>query len=66
MCGPVQEVQYVLDGRTPSILSFSALISSKLTDVLYQKVLKDKGIDQMIAEARETTVVETDAEHLRR
>lgn len=31
-----------------------------------QKVLKAKGIDQMIEEARESTAGETDAEHLRR
>lgn len=33
---------------------------------LYQKALKEKGIDQMITEARESTTPETDAEHLRR
>lgn len=32
----------------------------------YQKALKDKGIDTMLAEAREGTVHETDAEHLKR
>lgn len=31
-----------------------------------QKALKEKGIDKMIAEARESTTPETDAEHLKR
>ncbi|KAL6252445.1 Mitochondrial distribution and morphology protein 35 [Rhinocladiella similis] len=30
------------------------------------KALKDKGIDTMLAEAREGTVHETDSEHLKR
>lgn len=31
-----------------------------------QKALKEKGVDTMLAEARENTVAETDAEHMRR
>ncbi|KAI1608418.1 hypothetical protein EDD37DRAFT_669283 [Exophiala viscosa] len=34
--------------------------------IIQQKALKDKGVDTMLAEARENTVPETDAEHMRR
>ncbi|KAK4938677.1 Mitochondrial distribution and morphology protein 35 [Elasticomyces elasticus] len=30
------------------------------------KALKEKGVDKMLAEARENTVPETDVEHMRR
>lgn len=33
---------------------------------IWQKALKEKGIDEMIQEARDSTTPETDAEHLKR